>query len=125
MAADVISASQDIDGLSSSFVGVVDGLQEVAEHAHQAGTQINVTAGDFVKNIEDQVKQLEEFQGRLTLLAIDFPNLAEQLFSQGPEVTEIAKDFLSDPILAQRAEDCCRGRALRSVMSTRPRSLPR
>ncbi len=110
MAADVLSASAEIDSLVPSFVGVVDGLDGVIEHAHQAGTQINVTATDFVSNIEAQIQQMEEFEGRLTLLAINFPDLAKQLFEQGPEVTEIAKDFLSDPILAQRAEDLLQGK---------------
>lgn len=104
------SAIDGIDGVAESLVGVIDGLTGAVDPFKQAGEDIALTADQFVRNLEAEVRQLEEFEGRVSLLFIaGFENLAESLRRKGPELTEIAAGLLADPLQAQRAEDLLSG----------------
>ena len=105
------SSIASLDGVAGSLVGVVDGLEGAVDPITQAGEDIVLTADLFVENLDAQVRQLEEFEGRLVLLASQgFTNLAESLRQKGPELSQIAGEFLADPLQAQVAEDLLSGK---------------
>lgn len=94
-----------------SLVGIVDGLTGAVDPITAAGEEVALSVAEFVSNLDAQVRQLEEFEGRLVLLAAQgFDNLSESLRRKGPELSQIAGEFLADPLQAQVAEDLLAGK---------------